>query len=395
MMNVLMRKIIAATLLAAIPLVSPATAGIITTDRAVEGHNKFAVELYQAMGAGEGNLFFSPLSISTAFSMAFAGAAGETAQEMKQVMHFPTYNEDLHGGNSLLLAKLKNSNVLQANSLWPGKNEQVLISFIQRLQRHYRADYQPLDFAAHPKKSKDTINKWVNEKTLGRIQKLLQPGDITYDTRLVLTNAIVFTGKWKQAFDPDKTARMLFHLADGGEVWTQGMVKKTHLMIAEVDGSLVFEIPFEGDKTSLIIALPNKANGLADLEKSLNPEKIKTWISKMSPQEFTLTLPRIEMDERADLADIMIKMGMSKAFSAEADFSGMTGERGLFISKVIHQATLKINEEGVEAAAATALTFKRSAMTRRLTVDRPFMFMIRHKETGSILFMGRMSNPAP
>jgi len=393
-MKNLIMKTLSTALAFTILLVAPVLASSPTpADGVTGGHNSFAIDLYHALAPDEGNLFFSPLSISTALSMAYAGAENGTASEMQDVLHLPASSAALHEGNKVLQAILEDSNLLQANSLWPSLDETLLESFTHSLQANYSAECQALDFSNNPQLAAATINKWVEEKTLGRIKDLLQPDDITPATRLVLANAIVFTGKWQQAFDPAKTIAMPFHLAGGGEVWTKGMVMKTEYMSAEMDGYLVVELPFKGEEISLIIAVPNDVDGLAELEKSITLAAVNIWVKKMAKKELTLTLPRIEMDERVDLAEVLVAMGMKQAFSTKADFSGITGDKGLFIDKVIHQASLKIDEEGVEAAAATAVTFKRFGFPENLKIDRPFMFMIRHRSTGSILFMGRMVNP--
>lgn len=381
---------ILSTLLAMPTMVS---GSIIRSTAVVEGHNNFAIDLYRTLGHDSGNLFFSPLSISTALSMTYDGANGETASQMQKTLHFLPSRNSLNEGNRALLKLLESSQLKQANSLWPDYGETLLESFIYSLKKNYGAECQSLDFARNPEDATEVINKWVEEKTLGRITDLLHPDDIDSGTRLVLANAIVFDGKWEQAFDPAKTVSMPFKLAGGGVTQVKGMVQKGHFSLATMDGFSVLEIPFMGKKTSLLIALPDQVDGLPELEKRLTPKAVTQWISQMTDTELTLAIPRLEMDERTDLSRVLIKMGMVDAFDHNADFSGMTGDLGLFIDKVIHQATLKIHEEGVEAAAATALTFKRFSIIESFRVDRPFVFMIRHQATGSILFMGRMVNP--
>jgi len=372
---------------------SPAFSEPAPVSTAVKSHNGFAIDLYHTLGQGEGNLFFCPLSISTALSMTCAGAKNLTAHEMQNVLHFEDGQTAFHQGNKALQKLLEKSELIQANSLWPDLNETLLDSFLKSLQKNYGAECNPLDFAKDPDKATAAINKWVEDKTIGRIKNLLQPGDITSYTRLVLANAIVFDGQWQTAFDPNKTVEMPFHLADGSVVKTQGMFQKNHFMTAKLDDFILLEIPFKEEKTSLLIALPDMIGGLPELENSITAKALNGWIPQMRKKEIRVGLPRIEMNERIDLSEVLVRMGMANAFSPKADFSGISAKKGLFIGKVVHQAALKINEEGVEAAAATAVIMKRESATETVLFNRPFIFMIRHRETGSILFMGRIINP--
>jgi serine protease inhibitor len=388
-------KILLATLASAGTLMATAT----FADDLVTGHNGFAFDLYQAISPGGDNIFFSPLSISSALSMTYAGAKNQTAAEMQKVMHLPANEKTLHEGNRVLQQLLEKnldagSQMHLANSLWPDRSENLLDSFVQCLKENYGAETQSLDFRNNPDEAAAAINKWVEEKTKGRIVDLLQPGDLTTDTRLVLANAIVFDGKWQQAFDPAKTRPLSFRLADGNLVQVQGMVQKDDFRFAQMDNFKLLEVPFSGLETSLLIAMPDDAAALEELESNLNPDLIDQWLAGMRVREISLTMPRFEMDYRVDLAKVLVRMGMEDAFQSSADFSGMTGDKSLFISKVIHQATLKVHEEGAEAAAATAVVMEKLSESMGFRVDRPFLFMIRHRETGTILFLGRLMNPA-
>ncbi len=384
-----------------LPFALPATAQTSPTlaHDVASGHNNFAIDLYQALGQKDGNLFFSPLSISTALSMTYAGAKNQTATDMQKVMHFPASDSALHQGNMVLQMLLENKlsengQLTLANALWPDLNEPLLESFVANLKQYYGAAYQTLDFSSDPGLALNTINQWVEEKTHGRIVDLLGPGDITERTSLVLTNAIVFDGLWKQAFDPAKTVPLDFHLPDGGSIKVQAMVQTSEFMHADLGEFRVLEMPFKGTETSFLIVLPDDVDGLADLEKELSPSAINQWRAQMRETELKLVLPRFEMTERVELSEVLTELGMGIAFSGDTDFTGISAQKGLAISKVIHQATFRINEEGAEAAAATAVIMLRSSiLTAPFEVDHPFLFMIRHQETGSIIFMGRMMNP--
>jgi len=392
-----------ATLVLSGQLLLPATVGLglaaaNPVKTATDGHNAFAVDLYQTLGDTEGNLFFSPLSISIALSMTYAGARDETAAVMQQVLHLSSDPSAVHEGNCVLQEMLENHLVATgqlelANSLWPGRHEKLLESFVETLQKNYGAECRPLDYASDPAAAAKVINQWVAEKTHDRIVDLLQPGDITPDMRLVLVNAISFEGKWVHAFDPERTYPTRFNLADGSFVEVPGMTQSADFSFAQLPGVSVVELPFAGGNTSMVFAVPDAVDGLAKLEAQLTPAVIDQWLAALRTSELHLTLPRFEMGERVDLAQVLSGMGMAEAFGREADFSGMTGDRGLFIDRVIHQAMLKVHEEGAEAAAATAVMMKRASISPSLRVDRPFLFMIRHNETGSILFLGRLVDP--
>jgi len=357
-------------------------------------HNSFAIDLYQALAPEEGNLFFSPLSISTAMAMAYGGAHGQTAAEMAEVLHFPDSNTDLHQSNSELIHLLEKDNLHMANSLWPSLDVTLLESYTRDLWQHYGAKSQPLDYSGNPDQAVEIINSWIKEETAGKISNLLKPDDITPFTHLVLANAMVFSDEWENAFNPRLSKVGKFFQSDGQSTETTFMaIKNTKFMVAEMDEFFVLELPFKNKTTSLIMAIPKEIDGLAGLEKKISETEVSIWLKKMAPKELTLMIPRIKMEERLELSVVLKKMGIRQAFSLDADFSGMNGVKDLFIDRIFHQASLNLDEEGVEAAAATSVIFSRFGIPEFLKVDKPFMFMIRHRESGSILFMGRMVQP--
>lgn len=394
MKNSTFSKVISAAALSLV-FISPALSEPAAVKELVTSHNSFAMDLYQALNKDGENLFFSPLSISTALAMTYAGAKNQTAQQMQEVLHNTGNQDAYHEGNEALRKLLQKSALIQANSLWPDKNENLLDSFLYTLQKQYGAQCQPLEFATDPELAASVINDWVAENTLGRVQDLLQPHDITADTRLVLANAMVFDGQWQEAFDPAMTRPMAFYLADGTILEIPGMHRKSNIMIASWDDFKLVELPFKGNETSLLMVVPNMRGGLPAIEDFISAEAINLWVKQLKSREVSLALPRFEMNERVDLSEVLIGLGMDSAFSPDADFTGISEDKGLFIGKILHQAAVKINEEGVEAAAATAVIMKRESVAELLQINRPFLFMIRHKETGSILFMGRMADPRP
>ncbi len=376
----------------------------------VNGNTAFALDLYQALREGSGgNLFFSPYSISIALAMTYAGARGETEKEMAQVLHFTLPQSRLHPAfNSLDLTLKSRAQPEQeggkgfqlniASAIWGQQGHKFLQEFLDTLAQNYGAGLMLLDFAHDPEAARKTINDWVSEQTEGRIQELLPRGVIDFLTRLVLTNAIYFKAAWAEPFKKELTSDGTFHLLDGSGVTVPMMHQTTDLGYAEGEGYQAVEIPYEGRKLAMVILLPAEGRFEA-FERSLNAERLQSILRGMTYREVELTLPRFQVESGFRLAETLKAMGMRTAFNPEeADFSGMDGTRNLYIGDVLHKAFVSVDEEGTEAAAATAVVIKETAMPRppvKVTVDRPFIFLIRDLPTGTVLFLGRVLNPAP
>jgi serpin B len=375
----------------------------------VEGGNLFAVDLYRKLGEGGGNLFFSPLSLSTALAMTSAGAAGETEEEMEEVLHFPVDVESVHpsfGALAESLAKGSSADGYRldiANRLWGQPDFEFEEEFLAVSKQHYGAGFETLDFAKAPEKARETINRWVEEQTERRIQDLLPPGSIEALTRLVLTNAVYFKGDWLNQFDPKSTEKAPFYAEAERSVEVPLMMRKGDYRYVRYPDFQVLELPYVGEDLSMIVVLPAVRDGLADLEAQLSTEKLTGWIRGMVQKEVTVYLPRFEMNTGFSMKDTLSEMGMPSAFVPpqegdpdSADFSRMTGARDLFINGVFHKAFVKVNEEGTEAAAATGVTIGLTSMPLEPEVfraDHPFLFLVRDRVTGSILFMGRLVDP--
>jgi serpin B len=395
------RTMVAAAVLALV------AAGPASAEDAAGSINAFAVDLYHEVAGEDGNTFFSPASISTALTMTYAGARGQTAKEMRQTLRYTVDDEDLHPAfgklAGTLTKKQKGHEMAIANALWSQKGSKILQPFVGLLEKHYGAGKKEVDFIGKTEKSRKTINGWVEKKTQDRIKDLLKPGVITIDTRLVLTNAIYFKGDWETKFEKKNTQEETFRVSkdETSKVKMMHMHGRTFRYLhragkGQPDFSMI-ELPYEGGHASMIVILPDEADGLPEIEQWLTDESLDAHIAGMHETEIDdLALPRFEMTDEFMLGKALSRMGMPTAFSTSADFSGINGKKDLFISAVVHKAFVKVNEEGTEAAAATAVVIGIECvkMPVNFRADHPFLFLIRDTASGTILFMGRMSDPA-
>jgi len=404
-----MKYVIATILLAALAAGSAGLAGSRRpkapepVDAAASG-NAFACDLYAMLRGGDGNLFFSPSSISVALAMTYAGARGETAREMAETLRLPDRRDDVHRALAGLQADLEPAGdathtLRVANRLWGQDGYALLPDFLATVKAHYDGGYTPLDFRADADRARVTINDWVAERTEDKILDLLQPGTVDGDTRLVLTNAVYFLGLWKHAFEPRATRDAPFHTASGRSVEAPFMLQVERLNLGTADGLRVLELPYDGEALSFWILLPDAHDGLDDVERRLDADTLDAWLATATPQRVRCSLPRFEMTSQFDLGRTLAAMGMPAAFSGRADFSGITGGRDLVISDVVHKAFVDVYEEGTEAAAATAVTMKMTSVAEpepavEFRADHPFLFLIRHEATGAVLFMGRLADPS-
>lgn len=369
----------------------------------VEGNTAFALDLYRQLSTSQGNLFFSPYSISNALAMTYAGARDQTAAEIAQVFHFQLEPNRLHPAFTELIAALEadHASTYQlaiANRLWGQKNYGFLPEFLNLLERYYSAPLQEVDFINATENARLTINAWVEQQTQNKIQDLLSQGILDSATRLVLTNAIYFQGNWLVPFDASQTRNQPFYLSSGETIEVPMMHQMEYWNYAPLDGLQVLELPYQGETLSMVILIPEQSDGLAALEQQLTPDHLQQWL--VAAQEYPMMmdggavsvwLPKFKLTSTFELKDTLSAMGMPQAFT-NADFSGMNGQRDLVISQVIHKAFVEVNEQGTEAAAATAVVTTRGG-TQNCRIDRPFVFLIRDRDSGSILFLGRVVNP--
>jgi serine protease inhibitor len=372
----------------------------------VKGNNAFAIDLYQRERGEAGNLFFSPYSISTALAMTWAGARGQTEQEMARVLHFTLPQEDVHRAFGELtercdeIQKRNQISLNVANSLWCQRDYHFTEAFLKVNRTHYRAEARLVDFVGNTEAARQEINAWVAKETRDKIQDLLQPPVPSHLTTLVLCNAIYFKGKWATPFDPKATAPAPFVISAGRSVQVPTMSQKLNLRSRDAGDFKLFALPYTGGDLSLVILLPKAVDGLTALEQQLSADRLQKWLAGLdaAPESKAVVyLPRFKLNCRLELAKELAAMGMPSAFVLHsADFSGMTGTRGLNISDVVHQAFVEVSEEGTEAAVATAVVMDRAEEdpVQVFQVDHPFMFLIRENQTGNILFLGRTVDPS-
>jgi serpin B len=383
----------------------PQTPAPPTADQAAvaEGNNAFAFDLYAQLRKQNGNLFFSPESISTAFAMAYAGARGATASEMAATFHFTLPPDRLHPAMGALLTSLNAAHpgyqLHVADALWAEKDFTFLDNFLKLTASDYAAGFNRVDFKTAPEAVRQTINQWVEQKTEDKIKDLLPPGSINPATRLVLTNAIYFKGDWQTQFAKASTEDEDFHLSAKQTVKAPLMHLDTKFSYFNGGTFQALEIPYKSGELSMIVFLPNDVAGLPALEQSFTAANAEQWLGQLGGTKIILTLPKFKMTQQFELQDALGAMGMAQAFEkGEADFSGMTGKRDFWISAAIHKAYIDVNEEGTEAAAATGIVMRSMAMAYEsrpivFRADHPFLFLIRDNRSGGILFMGRVTDP--
>ncbi|MBW3013092.1 serpin family protein [Candidatus Woesearchaeota archaeon] len=366
----------------------------------VDANNQFAFDLYHKYKGQSGNIFYSPYSISTALAMTYEGAGGKTAEEMQNVFHFPDeetrrpafariYNE--------INKKDKSYKLNTANALWAQEDFNFLPEYMGMIEQYYGGRATNLDFIGDAEGSRQTINNWVEEQTNDKIKDLIPERIINEMTRLVLTNAIYFKGTWVKQFDKKDTMDEDFYVNPETTVKVP-MMRQTgeeaKFNYAETEDLQMLELPYDGEELSMLILLPKE--DLKAIDDSLTPEKISSIRKMLHEQQINIYIPKFKFETKYMMKEDLEQMGMPTAFSMYADFSGMTGDDSLYIAQVIHQAFVEVNEEGTEAAAATAviMELKAAMIEREFRADHPFIFIIQQKDTGNILFMGRVNKPA-
>jgi len=374
----------------------------------VNGNGEFAFNLYQALMKQDGNIFFSPYSISLALAMTYAGARGETAKQMADTLHYQLDQSALHAAlNSLDMALAKRGEGAKGkdekgfrlnvvNAIWGQKDYKFFSNYLDLLAENYGAGLRVLNFIKDPNQSREVINQWVSDQTEGRIKDLIPEGSITPLTRLVLTNAIFFNAAWALPFRPEATANGPFHLISGTDV-TAAMMKQTgSFKYSEGDNYQVIELPYDGQELSMVIFLPAEGEFQA-FEEAMNYQMISNILAQKNGNQYVaLTMPKFEFESEFGLKETLMAMGMVEPFQDSADFSGMSSQSDLHIDDVVHKTFVSVDEAGTEAAAASAVIVGTTSMPPEpvaVTLDRPFVFLIRDIQTGTILFIGRVMNP--
>jgi len=374
----------------------------------VDGNNAFAFDLYQALRHTDGNLFFSPYSISLALAMTYAGARSETETEMASVLHFTLPQDRLHPAfNWLDLALISRSETAKgqdsegfrlhiANAIWGQQGHDFLGGFLDVLGQNYGAGLRLLDFVNQPESSRVTINDWVSDETEGKIKDLIPQGAITQWTRLVLTNAIYFNASWLKPFNKDLTLDGTFHLVGGGNVTVPMMAQTEYFAYIGNANYQAVELLYDGQQLSMVIFMPN--DGQFDVfEESLDADLVKEIIGNLQTSRIDLTMPKFSYESSFSLKQTLNSLVMEVAFNTDADFSGMDGVYDLYIQDVFHKAFVAVDESRTEAAAASGVVGPPSAtppLPLQVTIDRPFIFLIRDIATNTTIFIGRVLNPA-
>jgi serpin B len=370
----------------------------------VAGNNQFAYDLYSTLsGTNTGNMIFSPYSISTALAMTYAGAKGQTATEMAQTLHFTLPQDDLHPAMGQLMYQINsqggsNYQLDVANHLWGQTGFAFLPSYLNTTRNDYQAPLTPLDFIHDPEGARKTINTWTANQTNQKILDLLPPGSVTSAMRLNLTNAVYFKGNWDSPFDANQTRPETFHLSGGSLESAAMMHQRGMFMYGAFQNFSMLDMPYAGGDLSMVAILPSQTASLSAMEKSFNMQILNQDERELTNTTVQVGLPKFTMTQGFNLGGTLAGMGMPSAFGA-ADFSGMDGAQDLSISGVIHKAFISVDEKGTEAAAATSIGVEVTSVyvppppQAIFDADRPFDFLIRDDKSGSILFMGRMSDP--
>ncbi len=361
--------------------------------------NLFGFDLYARSAGAGGNFAFSPYSIASALAMVHAGAAGETAAEMRNALYLPAEpppdlaHESLR--RRLLASSGREAELAIANALWGQKDTSFQATFIGALRDRFGAHLERVDFGGAPGDAAAAVNGWVAQATHDRIRDLVSAGSFSAETRLVLANALYFRGPWARPFDAEETAEMPFRIAEGKSVPVPMMHQQESFLHAAADGVELLELRYEADKLSMVILLHE--GGPAEVAKLLSAGKLAEWLKGARQREVEVFLPRFTVTSSFALAGPLQELGIKLAFSKDADFSGMNASRDLFLAAVAHKALVAVDEKGTEAAAATAALMELKAEPGEPLVfraDRPFLFVIRERTTGCILFLGRVVDPS-
>jgi serpin B len=371
----------------------------------VESGNRFAFDLYERLRSSNGNLFFSPASISVALAMGYAGAAENTAAEMAKTLHLAMPKDQVNEEMRALLASWKATDKKQgfrldvANRLWGQEGYKFLPDYLQVTRDDYGAELARLDFR-QPEAARQTINQWIEEQTQDKIKNLIASPDALRDARLVLTNAVYFKGEWREQFKKYLTKDDEFHVSATRAIKAPLMRQEHGFRYLAAGDLQLLELPYGSGSLSMVVLLPQKVDGLSQLEAKLSAANLGKWLGDAKSEDVIVFLPKFKTTATFELTGTLKSMGMASAFNpASADFSGMTGGRDLYVSSVVHKAFVDVTEEGTEAAAATAIIMAPTAVFARpkappvFRADHPFVFLIRDNRNGAILFLGRIIDP--
>ena len=388
------------------PVARPPDVTAVEVGRLVEGNREFAVELYGAVRQSPGNVFLSPHSISAALAMSFGGARGETEAEMARTLRFRLDQHRLHAAFAALQADLHEGAAAgdyqwhAANRLWGQRDYGILPAYRELTERYYGAPLEEVDFRSASEAARQAINRWVELQTQERIRDILPYGSLSADTRLVLANAVYFFGNWEKPFSTVGTRPAPFFVAPGEAVEVPLMYRLGHYRYAARDGVQLVEIPYRGGRLAMVVVLPAERFGLAEVERQLTAARLEEWIGASRSRRVRIRLPRFRVEAAYRLGEPLGQLGLRQVFGPGADLTGMSPRGDLFLGEVYHKAFVEVNEHGTEAAAATV---PEAPMAEpgppppppiEFRADHPFLFILRDRKSGSILFLGRLANPA-
>ncbi len=371
---------------------------------AAAGNNAFALDLYRSLAGEGGNIFFSPYSISGALAMVYGGARENTAGEMKKVLHYTLPDTDLHPALNALdqaLGKAQSADTFTlktANSAWAQQGFRFRQDYLDLLARNYGVGVRLADFkdASLREAARQAVNDWAKQSTEGKIPELIGKNLLTEYTRLILANAIYFKADWKDPFPKEKTSNGPFTLAGGEQVQVPMMRSRTgQYLYFKGQGYEAVELPYKGDRMSMLVLLPEKG-GLSALEAKLDAGLLQAAVAGLKPEGAQIVMPKFKFETSYLLEKQLPTLGMRDLFDvARANLSGMAepGEAALFVKHLVHKAIVAVDEKGTEAAAATAAIAEVASMPRQIVLDRAFVFAIRDRETGTVLFVGRVADP--
>ncbi len=368
----------------------------------VEKNNQFTFDLFNYIEAGNENLFISPFSVSSALAMTYEGAKEKTRKEMGKVLRFPDNNEQINQSFKDIISRTQSSKDKKkytfniANSLWAQSDFEFLHSYFTTIKKYYNAPIESVNYKDKKEREKARlkINAWVAKKTNDKIKDLLDKSALDHDTKLVLVNAVYFIAEWNKTFNKKNTKTDIFYTKKG-KVEKDFMHTSSRMRYMYADSIQVLEIPYKNSKASMVILMPDKVSQFDKVKKNINNSYFESLLKKAEHRNVSLSLPKFKIEYKNDLAETLFKAGMKRAFSNKADFSGMTCKKELKIDKIIHQTFINVDESGTEAAAATAVIMKRVTSIApndkvEFKADKPFIFLIKEKSTGSILFIGQL-----
>jgi serpin B len=388
---------------ALVPTIARAQDSVVNTrTEVVRGMTEFGLDLYGRLATERGNVFFSPYSISTALAMAHAGARGQTAEQMAAVLHLPAGGG--RTGFAMLTRELTGTGrdraeqLFTANALWGQRGLKLQPSFSDTLQLYFDAGLHEVDFVRATEKARGTINAWVDKQTRGHIRDLLAPGSLTPETQLVLTNAVYLNARWDCPFEKSDTSKGPFQVTADRKLRVPMMNQTAYFNYMETDSLQGLELLYRGNHLSLVVLLPRRPDGLAELEQALTPRNLSRWLKQLNAEQTIVALPRFQTTTTCQLASTLQAMGMKLAFTS-GDFSRMVADERLVINAVVHKAFVAVDEQGTKAAAATAVELKKEEADPRrpkpkvFRADHPFIFLIRDRRSDCILFLGRVVDP--